>query len=190
MLQLGVNTSHEACVFVDMHFMCVYVCVCTCTCYLFTHLCQPQTPCCCPTLLLPWWTPLAYSKCTLCVSFYVCNFLLCFKKNKHVYMQARVSLHVNACWYIRILCSSLCGHSCMCMWTHYRCACMCAQHESLYFIEGTCPLRLSIETDVGGGVRWLTEMVGGRGPCPLLVKRFVIQMLLPVSPTFFWTLFK
>lgn len=54
MLQLGVNTSHEACVFVNMHFMCIYVCVCTRTCYLFTHLCQPQTPCCCPTLLLPW----------------------------------------------------------------------------------------------------------------------------------------
>lgn len=39
MLQLGVYTSHEACVYVDMHFMCVYVCVC-----VYMHLLSVHTP--------------------------------------------------------------------------------------------------------------------------------------------------
>lgn len=55
------------------------MCVCACKFYLFTHLCQPETASCCPTLLLPWWTPFGLQQvhrcCCVDVFAHVCNLL-------------------------------------------------------------------------------------------------------------------
>lgn len=62
----------------DFSLACVHMCVCVCAlakCYLFTHLCQSETVSCCPTLLLPWWTPFGLLRAHGCVCACVCLFM-------------------------------------------------------------------------------------------------------------------
>lgn len=80
------------------------VCVRTCKRDLLTHLCQPATASCCPTLLLPWWTPFGLQQVhrfvCVCVSPHVCYFLFCFElMHVHFCMHVcvEVSVHIFRC---------------------------------------------------------------------------------------------
>lgn len=82
-------------------------------CYLPTHLCQPQPASCCPTLLLPWWTPFGLQPVHRCVCLlmrgtYCCAFNKCVHTNRCARVKDTVHIHRFFCTRAGCQCRSVC----------------------------------------------------------------------------------
>lgn len=110
-------------------------------CYLPTHLCQEQPASCCPTLLLPWWTPFGLQPVHRCVCLlmrgtYCCAFNKCVHADRCARLKDTVHIHVllYTCWLYMQKCVPAC-----------------------VFIGFTCLLQSSIQTVAGIGVWWFRD---------------------------------
>lgn len=145
------------CVCVNVH---IHACV---QCYLCTHLCQPETASCCPTLLLPWWTPLGLQQAHRCVR--VCVF-------------SCVKLHVllfEKCVRMRICTPPFGSPFAGCVYVGlYAC------QPVLHWVFESSVCRQMREHGCDD-----SEVVGGRGPRPVLVGLFIFHVPGSLSSVFY-----
>lgn len=152
-------------------YMCVHLQV------LSVHTPVSETASCCPTLLLPWWTPFGLQQVHRCVFVWSC-----------VQLQVLL-LPISVCAFLH-------GDECapVQVWAfvrmhvhaqHVHTVRVCVQHEcqpEFYWAHVSSAIKLWERC--GRRVWWLREMVGGRGPCPVLVSLSSSCFSLPLLSSF------
>lgn len=146
MLQFDLKPPLSSCVCVSMHVQVLSV---------HTPVSEPAS--CCPTLLLPWWTPFGLQQVLRCVCLFMCATF------------AFVCVSVHGCMSVQ---EYLWLFVCMHMY------CQRARCQPVFYWVHVSSVIRHWDSCRRSGV--MTQTVGGRGPCPLLVRLFVVQSVSPV----------